>query len=1038
MSNKKLGIALSSVVIGLALLGAIFVPVLAEDGPGQQSASDASSNVQQPYVHYRMPPRAMIESRLREAGRISAESSETEIQTAVNEWLFKFAKASPSWVHPEDYEEVLENERQMLDGDTFRIQAAKPITAFVLAIPVEFSATETLTLSRPISDYTACEEVTEVFTGPLHGNIPYPGGNPTDTIDNNTAYYPSTEPEDYEKLIFGRTGITENLRAGDPNVNNGAGVDISGLTVQTYYDAQSDNSVVVTGTVAPWVPVTHTEAYYGADQCVPGSEPPATADGQLGRPADLVVEAAKSLKDQGGEYATYDFWKQFDDDDDGFIDTLWIIHAGRGQEAGGGAEGEDAIWSHSSDLTYYTPYQDGYVIHNNGTPTTTDDIKIGPFTFQPEDGDLGVFTEEFGHNYFDFPDLYTLDAPNSVGWWSHMSAGSWGGELGGTRPVNMPLWFRMVADCAGTSCGWADPIKTLSYTTAMTEVVIGQAGEPAGGTTGDGDAIYEGVRIKLPDREETVPNSAGSGKGMHSTSGNMMENTLDRAVDLSEASAPITLTVGAYWDIEENWDYGYVEVSTDTVSFTSIDDLDGILRESNPNGNNQGHGLTGAGQGTLRFDLSAYAGEEITLRFRYSTDPAVANPGWWIDDVEISGGLFSEDFEGDLSSWTNNGWKQTPYTLTYPHYYLVEWRNDNDFDESLNTPYNTNYMDQDEWRVDRVPANVPGAVVMYRNTKYDFSYSLLPQTWEPPSVGSKYGLLVVDTNFWPVEPMTATFSGRLQSLDAPLALQDQDAFTLTTRSNPTKTLESTETISGAQGVDTFNDAYGYYPGFYMGGDCPSGYVCYWDQDASVVIPSREGKTYSTRITDADKNPLTSLYGTSVGGFPLGSGDPGDDNAQFGLHIELVEKASDGSWGKIKIWNGAVGITPEPSTSVILGDETTDLDYQTIFENQGYTDTTVVATYTLPSEFVYEGGTAEGNISASDFDFTHEVVWTGVISAGKSMTVTLDGHVTPKTGQADVLATYLEVDDGFNPTTWKKTILTELNPHSIFLPTVLRE
>ena len=1034
--SRKFWYTLSSVTMGLIFLMALLIPVSAEEGTPPPLEPRASTTIERPYVHYRMPSQAMIEWRLREAGRISAESTKAEITKAVGEWLFEFSKVSPSWSRPEDYEESLENERAVLEGGGFGIRAATPITAVVLAIPVEFSATETLTLSRPISDYTACVVVTEEFTGPLHGNILYPGGSITNTIDNNTAYYPSTEAEDYEKLIFGRTGITELMRAGDPNVNGGAGVDISGLTVQTYFDAQSDNTVVVTGTVAPWVPVTHTEAYYGADECIPGYEPPTTADGQIGRPADLVVEAAESLKDQGGMYATYDFWKQFDDDGDGFIDTLWIIHAGRGQEAGGGVEGEDSIWSHSSSLVYYSPYDDGYVIHDNGTVTTTDDIRIGAFTFQPEDGDLGVFTEEFGHNYFDFPDLYTLDAPNSVGWWSHMSAGSWGGELGGTRPVNMPLWFRMVADCAGAPCGWAEPVKTLSYTTAMTEVVIGQAGEPAGGVNGDGDTVYEGLRIDLPDQVETIPNRAGSGNGMHSMTGHMMENTLDRMIDLSGAAAPITLTVGAYWDIEEDWDYGYVEVSTDTVTFTSLDDLDGILRESDPHDNNQGHGLTGSGMGTLRFDLSAFAGEEITLRFRYSTDPATANPGWWIDDVVISGGLFSEDFEGDLSSWTNNGWKLTPYTLSYPHYYLVEWRNDNGFDASLNTPYNTNYYDQDEWRVDRVPANTPGAVVMYRNMKYSFTYQLGPQTWEPPSVGSKYALLVVDTNFWPVDPITASFSGRLQSLDAPLALQDQPDFALHTWSYPTKTLESTETISGAQGVDTFNDAYGYYPGFVFPGD---GYLYYWDYDASVVIPSREGKIYSTRITDAGRNPMTSLYGATVSGFPLGSGNPGDDNAQYGLHIELVEKAGDDSWGKIKIWNGAVEIKAEPSSSVIVGGGEADLDYQAVLENYGSMDTTVVATFTLPSEFVYEGGDVSvGDISATDFEFNHEVVWTDVISAGQMVTVTLNGHVNPEIGVSDLLVASVEVDDGINPTTWEKTLLTELNPNNIFLPLVVRE
>ncbi len=1018
-----------SVLGAVALIASMFAtptvaayPTPDENMPPTESVFSSA----QPRVQYRMPSHDKIEWRLQEAGRISAESDEQEIQQAVDEWMFKFAKVSPSWVHPKDKEAVLENERTLLQGGPqIRSATAMSITASVLAIPVEFSATETLTFLRPNSTYTACTPVTETFTGPMHGNIPYPGGNVTDTIDNNTAYYPSTEVEDYEKLIFGTTGITEPLREGDPNVNEGDGVDISGLTVQTYYDAQSDNSVTVAGEISPWVPVTHTEAYYGIDLCVPGYEPPATADGQLGRPADLVVEAAESLKAQGGDYATYDFWKRFDNDDDGVIDTLWIIHAGRGQEAGGGAEGEASIWSHSTDLRYYI--QGGYTIHDNGTVTTTDDLVIGPFTFQPEDGDLGVFTEEFGHNFFHFPDLYTTDTPNSVGWWSHMSAGSWGGELGGTRPVNMPLWFRMTANCSGdrdnpAPCGWADPIEVLSYTTGMTDVVIGQAGEPAGDVTTEGDTIYEGVRIDLPDQEEEVLNNAGEGKGAYSTSGDEMDNTLDYALDLSSASAPITLTVDAYWDIEENWDYGYVMINGDF-----LDDLDGVLRETNPNGNNLGHGLTGAGAGALRFDLSAYAGQSVTLRFRYRTDVAVSNPGWWIDNVAVSGGILSENFEGGLGDWTNDGWQEVPYIETYEHYYLVEWRNDNGFDKSLLYPYNTNYSDQDEWRVDRVPANVPAAVVMYRNTKYDFSYSLLPQTWDPPSVGSKYGLLVVDTNFWPVEPMTATFSGRLQSLDAPLALQDQPDFTLHTYSNPTKTVESTEAIKGAQGVSAFHDALGYYPGFFFGAPCSAGLVCYWDQDASAVVPSKEGKTYSTRITDYGKNPLTGLYGATVGGFPLGSGDPRDDNAQFGVHIEVVEAADDGSWGKIQVWNSALEreVIAPPATITEPGAHT--LVYGVRVRGTGDAQNNSTITVTVPSEVMVVDASPSASATQGQ-----SFVWENpTLSSDTWETFIVTTTYTAEVGDEPMtLDGSAVVDDGSTPTPTQDDVTTVVSLYDV--------
>lgn len=87
-------------------------------------------------------------------------------------------------------------------------------------------------------------------------------------------------------------------------------------------------------------------------------------------------------------------------------------------------------------------------------------------------------------------------------------------------------------------------------------------------------------------------------------------------------------------DIESNWDYGYVEVSTDNRSFTPIPGS--ITTNSNPNGRNIGNGITGISTTwTLAtFSLADYVGEVIWVRFRYQTDGGTARVGWWIDDVE--------------------------------------------------------------------------------------------------------------------------------------------------------------------------------------------------------------------------------------------------------------------------------------------------------------------------------------------------------------------------------------------------------------------
>ncbi len=88
-----------------------------------------------------------------------------------------------------------------------------------------------------------------------------------------------------------------------------------------------------------------------------------------------------------------------------------------------------------------------------------------------------------------------------------------------------------------------------------------------------------------------------------------------------------------WFDIETDWDYGYVEVSTDGISFTTLEG--NITTSSNPNGNNRGHGITGNSSGwtPATFSLSAYVGQGIWIRLSYSTDGYVLEEGIYFDDI---------------------------------------------------------------------------------------------------------------------------------------------------------------------------------------------------------------------------------------------------------------------------------------------------------------------------------------------------------------------------------------------------------------------
>ncbi len=101
-----------------------------------------------------------------------------------------------------------------------------------------------------------------------------------------------------------------------------------------------------------------------------------------------------------------------------------------------------------------------------------------------------------------------------------------------------------------------------------------------------------------------------------------------------EVHAGDSLKFWTWYDIETNWDYGYVEVSTNGGAVWSS--IPGnITTNSNPNGTNLGNGITGASSSWVegRFSLAAYVGQSVQIRFRYVTDGFVNDPGWWIDDI---------------------------------------------------------------------------------------------------------------------------------------------------------------------------------------------------------------------------------------------------------------------------------------------------------------------------------------------------------------------------------------------------------------------
>ena len=68
------------------------------------------------------------------------------------------------------------------------------------------------------------------------------------------------------------------------------------------------------------------------------------------RPREMIIEACEQAKAKGANFA------QYDNDNDGLIDFVYVIYAGYGEADGGG---ENTIWPHQWDVSVKGKYIDG-------------------------------------------------------------------------------------------------------------------------------------------------------------------------------------------------------------------------------------------------------------------------------------------------------------------------------------------------------------------------------------------------------------------------------------------------------------------------------------------------------------------------------------------------------------------------------------------------------------------------------------------------------------------------------------------------------
>jgi hypothetical protein len=128
------------------------------------------------------------------------------------------------------------------------------------------------------------------------------------------------------------------------------------------------------------------------------------------------------------------------------------------------------------------------------------------------------------------------------------------------------------------------------------------------------------------------------------------------------------LTFWTWFDIEEEWDYGFVEVSTD--GGTTWDPIPGNITRLSENPNvstawanslvggqvSTDTAITGSSGNWVPAEFTLPAGN-VMVRFSYYTDEATNGAGWFIDDVAVNG--FSDGFESGSANWDLGGWAWT-------------------------------------------------------------------------------------------------------------------------------------------------------------------------------------------------------------------------------------------------------------------------------------------------------------------------------------------------------------------------------------------